>query len=41
MGRCVKKNQDPTSMTVPQGKDDICNRQQIASQGIDPHYGVN
>ena len=28
IGRCVKKSQDPTSMTVPRGKNDICNRQQ-------------
>ena len=36
-----EKNQDPTSMTVPQEKDDICNRRQITLQGTFLHYGVH
>ena len=39
---CVKKkNQDPTSMTVPLEEDDISNRRQITPQRIYLHYGFN
>ena len=40
-GTLREKNQDPTSMTVPQEKDDICNRPEITPQGIYLHYGFN
>ena len=40
-GTLREKNQDPTSMTVPQEKDDICNRLQTTPHGIYLHYVLN
>ena len=34
----LKKKKDPTPMTAPQEKDDICTRRQITPQGIYVHY---